>query len=286
MNGDDAFLERPVIVIGAPRSGTTWIGQVLSRHPEVAYLDEPRLTWRHGNDGKSDMLSADDARADVKAAIRRAFAERVRAQNRTRLVEKTPSNSLRPAFVDAVFPDCLFVHVLRHPYDAVLSTLSYWTRHSRGVPLRRARRRLREIDLLRLPYYVREVARRVGFPRPKGRGPGLWGPRLPGLAEMVRDLDLLDVCSLQWRMCVETTCMFGRSLPPGRYLEVRLEAMTAGTVDDILNFTALRPEPALHAFFSRRFDAAVTGGRSASAEPEALRRIDRWVEPTLRWLDW
>src|SRR5205823_2810261 len=40
----DPRLRRPVFVIGAPRSGTTFLGSCLGRLPEISYHFEPRLT--------------------------------------------------------------------------------------------------------------------------------------------------------------------------------------------------------------------------------------------------
>ena len=32
---------QPIIISGSPRSGSTWIGRVLSQHPETKYVHEP-----------------------------------------------------------------------------------------------------------------------------------------------------------------------------------------------------------------------------------------------------
>ena len=40
----DPRLHRPIFIIGAPRSGTTFLGSCLGRMPEVSYHFEPRLT--------------------------------------------------------------------------------------------------------------------------------------------------------------------------------------------------------------------------------------------------
>src|SRR5215472_14776854 len=40
----DPRLHRPVFIIGAPRSGTTFLGNSLGRLPEISYHFEPRLT--------------------------------------------------------------------------------------------------------------------------------------------------------------------------------------------------------------------------------------------------
>jgi len=41
MARDDALLANPIIVLGAPRSGTTWLAKILDSHPGVLYRHEP-----------------------------------------------------------------------------------------------------------------------------------------------------------------------------------------------------------------------------------------------------
>lgn len=45
---DDPFStspNRPILVTGAHRSGTTWVGKMLAAHPQVAYISEPLNVW-------------------------------------------------------------------------------------------------------------------------------------------------------------------------------------------------------------------------------------------------
>lgn len=282
---DDALLRRPVIVLGAPRSGTTLLGYLLARHPTLAYLDEPRLVWRYGNDRKSDILKRRDARPEVKAYIRGTFARRVRQAGRSRLLEKTPTNALRMEFVDEVFPDCRFVHILRDGVQSVLSTRRHWQKTSKSVSSVFIRRRLREVQLRQIPYYAGEFLRRL-LARfgPRLAKPVVWGPRLPGMDELVRDLDLLEVCALQWRWCVELACSVGRALPPDRYLEIRLEEFDEAALGRILDFCELPPSDEVLQGFRQRFDRAQTTSRANDGEPEEIEQIRRWIGPTLEWL--
>ena len=41
MNSPDGERSRPILVTGAPRSGTTWVGRMLTLAPGVGYIHEP-----------------------------------------------------------------------------------------------------------------------------------------------------------------------------------------------------------------------------------------------------
>lgn len=282
---DDALLDRPIVVIGAPRTGTSILGWILARHREVAFCNEPRLVWRYGNDRKSDMLRPEDARPAVRSYIRAWLAAYVRESGGRRLVEKTPANSLRMGFVDHVLPDARFVHVLRNPVDAVLSIQHYWSRFAGGVGhrllRRRLLRRLREMDPRQISHYALEFSRRL-LPR-RLAGPQVWGPRFPGVEAMLRELDLVEVCAMQWRLCVEAACRYGRTLPPERYLECRLESFDHAAVDRILAFCELEDDPELRRAVDTEFhkDLAIRQRAAASGERE---RVKVLVEPTAAWL--
>jgi hypothetical protein len=204
---DATYLDRPIILIGAPCSGTTFLGKTLGHHAQLAFADEPRFVWRYGNDDKCDMVSPQHAREAMKQYIRAYFAKFVRDAGAKRLLEKTPSNSLRPEFVATVLPDCRFVHIMRSPIDAVLAIHSSWMNHAYGtkrIPPGRLQRRMREISFRRLRFYTREAFYRLAPERiARGLGQNIWGPRLPGIDGLLRDLDVLDISALQWRMCVE-----------------------------------------------------------------------------------
>ena len=102
-------LRRPVILIGAARSGTKMLGETLNRHPDLFVLREPTAVWRYGRAyGSTDLRPPSDAKPAVCAYIRRAFEKELRASGKPRFAEKTPSNCLRIPFINAVFPDALF----------------------------------------------------------------------------------------------------------------------------------------------------------------------------------
>ena len=279
---DDNLLHKPIVIIGAPRSGTTMLTRIFRLHPQIAVLVEPRLTWRYGNDGKSDMLLPSDARAEVCRNIRQSFANAVREQGKQRLAEKTPSNCLRLGFVEKVLPDCKFLHTIRNGMDSVLAMHDFWQNKSQVFQPGKMGERLHEFKLRQAPYYAKEVMRRL-MPK-RVTGPNLWGPRIPGLEKMRREMDTLEICCLQWRMCVELACQHGRSLPSDRYMEYKIEQMTPDLYDSILSFCELDDCAQMRQYFLGHYKPDKPGARSREADPADLERIRRWIEPTLQWL--
>lgn len=285
---DDQLLHKPIVIVGSARSGTTMLGELFEAHRELYSCVEPRLIWKFGNDRKSDLLRPDDARPEVIAHIRREFAKQVREAGASRLLEKTPSNALRVDFVDQVLPDSKILHIIRNGLDSTLSIHSYWNRSAQGikhVEKGRLKQRLKEVSLSRLPYYAMEATRRFA-PGPIRRlvGQNVWGPRIPGLRGLLNDLELIEVCALQWRMCVESACLAGRQLPSDRYLEIRLEDLSPDVMRQIFTFCELEEDPAVWDLFNERYDPKMASYRKTEADPEMIAKARRWIDPTMRWL--
>lgn len=281
-------LRRAIIIIGSARSGTTILGSTLAQHSSLAYAEEPRMVWRYANDRRSDLLQPDQATPEVIQHIRTWFDQFVTNASRHRLLEKSPSNALRLGFVDRVLPDCQFIHIMRNGIDSVLAIRDLWQRHAHGlggVAPGRMRQRLSELDLRRLPFYAIEFLRRL-TPAPLRHvvGHNVWGPRIPALPQLRREMDLLDVCCLQWRMCTELARHYGRSLPSNRYFEIKLEELNEENLCRLVSFCGLEVEAAMMEFFRQRFDPSRASRRISTATAEERRRILTWIEPTMHWL--
>ena len=119
--------ERVIVVLGAARSGTTWLHRLLSANPEVAGTDTGE-TWLFPDVAP---LWAEDVRAvagDVLTlAALRGFCDDLlsgllrRAVPATYVCEKTPTTVWQLPFVARLYPDAHFVHVVRDGRDAALS---------------------------------------------------------------------------------------------------------------------------------------------------------------------
>lgn len=124
----------PVFIVGMPRSGTTLVEAMLSRHPQVHALGETihiseldrQLTG--GDPGKIPGLPRDRLRAAGEKTLK---AMRAGAGPGIRFVaDKTPENAFRIGLIAALFPQARIIHVRRHPLDCGLSNL--FTRFTRG----------------------------------------------------------------------------------------------------------------------------------------------------------
>ena len=118
-----------IIIVGAPRSGTNMLRDVLARVPDFASwpCDEVNLLWRHGNRSHpSDELRVEQATPQVGSFMQQQFERIAKKYSASTVVEKTCANSLRVDFVDACVPDARFVLITRDGIDAAASAMDRW----------------------------------------------------------------------------------------------------------------------------------------------------------------
>jgi len=223
-------LVRPVFIVGCGRSGTTALGQVLGRHPSLAYLNEPRDIWvyeprtdiwsaRATARGGRLRLSGSDVEPVAAARIGRAFAAEVRLQGAERLVEKLPINAFRIDYIAAMFPDARFVHLIRNGIEVATSIAE-------------------QVELGRwFGHQDRKWCRLVEHARERGEAGRVASCAVP----FERGL-------LEWYLSVSAALESLGRLPAARWLELRYEGMVAAPGDiceRLERFIGVRHEPAL-----------------------------------------
>ena len=121
----------PVFIIGAPRSGTTLLYLTLRTSSRLAHWwpSEAHEVWEADyhpalREWESNVLTAADVKPREATRIKRSFV--LVAGTRKRLLEKSPRNSLRVPFVDALFPDARYVLVQRDGRENVNSLINAW----------------------------------------------------------------------------------------------------------------------------------------------------------------
>lgn len=215
---------QPLIVIGAPRSGTNMLRDVLCKLPGVATwpCDEINYIWRHGNIRvNSDQFGLECARPEVVAYIRRKFDSFASTSRATWVVEKTCANSLRVPFVDKVIPDARYIFIVRDGLDAIGSAKLRWTAKL-DIPY--LLEKVYFVPLSDLPYYgLRYTWNRFYRLFTREKRLAFWGPQLNDMQGLVKTHSLEEVCAIQWRECVEMADQFLSTLPNDRVYRVRYE---------------------------------------------------------------
>jgi hypothetical protein len=213
-----------IIIIGAPRSGTNMLRDVLTSLPGVATwpCDEINYIWRHGNVRyPSDEFTPEMARPKVCKYIRRQFDWVERKYRAHTVVEKTCANSLRVGFVDRVVPEAKYIFIRRDGLDAVGSAIKRW-KAELDIPY--IIRKARFVPFGDLPYYAsRYLWNRVYRLASREERLAFWGPKLDGMETLLGKYSLAEVCALQWKRCVERSIDDFSHIPPNRVVEVGYE---------------------------------------------------------------
>jgi hypothetical protein len=202
--------ERPIIILSAPRSGSTLLFEMLARHPRLWTVggeshgeieNTPGLA--PGERGyHSNALGAEDADPDTKQRIMNIFARQLRdSRNRpyialpadarpttVRFLEKTPKNALRIPFLQAIFPNALFLFLYREPRANLGSMLDAW--HSGGF-----------VTYRELP----------GWPGPS------WSMLLPPGWRALRENSLAEIVAFQWEAANRAIMASLSALPQTRW---------------------------------------------------------------------
>jgi tetratricopeptide (TPR) repeat protein len=114
--------QRPVFIIGMPRSGTTLAEQILASHPKIAGAGELPF-WNDAAAGyKSaarDGGTSGGATAKLAEDYLRLLADL--SPNALRVIDKMPANFLFLGLIHSALPNARILHMCRNPIDTCLS---------------------------------------------------------------------------------------------------------------------------------------------------------------------
>ncbi|MHC4925564.1 MAG: sulfotransferase family protein, partial [Planctomycetota bacterium] len=147
-------IDRPIFILGPHRSGTTLLYKLLGRHPDVAFFSDadrrlqrsPRVAhlvtrfgiwdqpheaqvfWDRFREGEDDALDAGDLSDEARAWFQRRVGRVLRIKRSQRFLAKYPRLSARVGWINEMFPDALFLHLVRDWRAVVNSALGKWNR--------------------------------------------------------------------------------------------------------------------------------------------------------------
>jgi len=233
-------LERPIVILSAPRAGSTLLFETLAQAAgvytiggESHQLIESIAALRPGRGVvNSNRLTRRDATTAIVAELRTRFAGRIHDRDgrppasgaSVRLLEKTPKNALRVPFLLEVFPDAQFIFLQRDPRANLSSMMQAW--RAKGW-----------ITYRQLPGW-----------------PGPWSLLLPPGYERLQGRPLEEVVAFQWRIANETILDDLADLPRERWTTVRYEAFVAdprAEIEKLLGFAGLAMDSRLEDYLAR-----------------------------------
>lgn len=293
-----------VIILGAARSGTTMLANLLKKDKRVIYVGEPKYVWKYKNFRVGhDMLTKEHITPEIRDYITCFFNQQFFKNNGDILLEKTPSNSLRFEFVYNLFPNAKFIHIIRNGIPAAISAKKRWCgeytkteklyrpnlTEIRSATNKRTRKRWfdkkgRFLDLLLdLNYTIPLYMNNIGLLKHS-----VWGPVYPGMWKDYKKLDLIDVCSLQWKHSVESVLKFKNSASfNGHYFEIRYEDILEGNaekVQEMFEFANVDMNSKSESYFQSIKENYQQNTHSLSTTDEEIQHILKQCRKTLKSL--
>jgi len=122
-------LQKPIFIIGCSRSGTTLFGDMFAQHEaladwsEAGFLFEPNYYARRIDHVKT----ANDCTEFHRRRLRTILGIYIWFRGKQRYVNHHPQNSLRIPFLKQIFPDAIFIHIIRDGRAVVRSNYGQFT---------------------------------------------------------------------------------------------------------------------------------------------------------------
>jgi len=123
----------PIFVIGSPRSGTTLLRLILDSHPRISCGEETHflrdlesIVGRNWELVSTYGLSREWWLGHIRSLYAEFQVEVLARSGKARWAEKDPTYTLHLPFIEELFPDALYVHLLRDGHDVVASFKDRW----------------------------------------------------------------------------------------------------------------------------------------------------------------
>jgi hypothetical protein len=223
MNERDSVsqLDRPIVIIGTPRSGKSLITNVFKSAEEFCLVNEPLSIWNLGMTTRSDdCRNADEATPKIKGQILDACREQLERSGKSRYLDGLAYHAIRIGFIDAVLPNAKIIFVTRSGRGAIPEMVRGWTMKTSIVgTARNARQTIhwRTFPRLAIRFVINYLTSLF-----KGRR-ATWGPAVPGLKEFGKDKTIAEAVAFQWCELNRIALEGLRGLPEERWIQVRFE---------------------------------------------------------------
>ncbi len=224
------LFDRPVIILAAPRSGSTLLFETLAECVDVwtiggeSHQVIESLSALNPGSGmiSSNRLTGEHATDQVVNLMQRRFARLLRNRDgkeffrnqhlaRLRFLEKTPKNALRVPFLDRIFPDALYIYLFRDVRANLSSMMEAWRSDN-----------------------WKTYPRLVGWNGPP------WSLLLPPGWSAMNGKTIAEICAFQWQSANRTILDDLKGLDQDRWIAVSYENLLndpQATIERLCRFT-------------------------------------------------
>lgn len=222
----------PVLIIGAPRSGTKMLRELLKLHPKIiGPVYEKERVWSYGNMNRfGKSIHENQITPVIKDYIRKHFDKIAKKNPGKLIVDKNVPNSLRIEFVREVFPKAPVIYIVRDGRDAVSSIRNMW---ESPLELKYIFQN-RAFPLEEIPFFVKlQIQWYFQILTGKQKHAKWWGPRFDDMDELVENYPLIEVCCIQYKRCVEAVEKSMINLKISNFIQVKYENIILNPVEEI-----------------------------------------------------
>lgn len=190
---------KTVFIIGAGRSGTNLLRDLICMHPKIKTwpCDEINYIFRYRKLIKtfySDRLESNDMDTKTQSYLKKQF---LKLKGEV-IIEKTCANSLRVSYLHKNFPDAKFIFIHRNGKDVVISAMKRWKGKVKSKYISSKLRLMPWQNLwFHIPFQIFNKLHKIIF-----GNYFRWGPHTPLIK---KEKKLIDKCVIQWKECVEKT---------------------------------------------------------------------------------
>lgn len=133
------LLDRPVFILGSPRSGTSIMSQTINAHPSIFVplwetglfemfdtMLKGHLAWILKEHKAGFPLELDELKQWIRESIESLILRFAQKCGKSRWGEKTPAHVFHMKLMADLFPRAQFIHMIRNGQDVVKSLQNMW----------------------------------------------------------------------------------------------------------------------------------------------------------------
>ncbi len=274
---------KPVIIIGAPRSGTKMLRNIITSFDNVSTwpFDEINFMWRHGHEkNKSDKFSANDIDENKRNYMREQFNKLSNIKKSQFIVEKTCANSLRVPYVNKVLPEAKFIYIYRNKYDVIESIFRCWKNGHNKKNFIKKISWYNRYDLLEDIY---NIFISLMYEFVTGRKKLEWGPKLEDGKNIIEEKDLLKKSIYQWFECVSQSKKSEENISDNQKLVIKYEDLVTHPykfVSEISRFLEIPMER-----YNKNDTKNITSMNIGKGKKELDPKEVKYIENTIAYLE-